>query len=726
MATLVLTAAGTAIAGPIGASIGSLIGSQIDARLFSPPNREGPRLQELKVTTSSYGTPIPRHFGTMRAAGTVVWATDLVESSETSGGKGQPSVTTYSYSASFAVALASRPIANIGRIWADGNLLRGAAGDLKVGGELRIYTGDGDQAPDSLIVSAEGSACPAFRGLAYCVFEELQLADFGNRIPSLTFEIIADDGSVSLTEMLSPLADNVSVDRPLPSLKGYSDEGGSILDVLTSIDRVYPLASNAHNGTLAFTSGDPTGDSQATLPEPVIDPIGKGFGGAEGRAERMRADTVRIPAGLRYYDIDRDFQAGMQRASGRAMPGSNRVIEFPGALHAVTARKLADEAGERARWGQDRLAYRIAEIDPSLTPGAIVTVPGKGGKWRIDAWEWRENGIELELLRLPYRKGAEAATDAGRSLPHRDALATPTLLEAFALPWDGTGASDKPQVFAAASSISNGWRGAALYAQAGSSLTPIGSTGSRRCAIGTLESAIARAQCALVDRHTRITIALAADDFFLDSCTLGDLASGVNRALLGTEIIQFANATSLGSRRWQLSTLLRGRGGTEHAAHAGHSSGTSFILLDDKPALLDSASLDRATAIAAIGLADPAPVVDLIGDPGSTLRPLSPVHPQAWFNADGSLAIGWTRRARGAWLWSGAVDAPLVEESEQYEVGVGDPASPLITWQVTTPNLAIDAASVAQLHTDHPGAAIWVRQIGTHARSHPLLLTTLT
>ena len=50
------------------------------------------------------------------------------------GGKGKPKVTTYSYTASFAVALASRPIAGIGRIWADGNLLRGAAGDLKTGG----------------------------------------------------------------------------------------------------------------------------------------------------------------------------------------------------------------------------------------------------------------------------------------------------------------------------------------------------------------------------------------------------------------------------------------------------------------------------------------------------------------------------------------------------------------------------------------------------------------
>ncbi|MGB3166761.1 MAG: hypothetical protein WBA68_08315, partial [Alteraurantiacibacter sp.] len=172
MATLVLSAVGTFVAGPIGAIFGGKIGSSIDAGIFGVDENEGPRLTELKVTTSSYGTPIPRHFGRMRAAGTIVWATDLKESSEKrGGGKNSPATVTYSYSASFAVALASRPIARLGRIWSDGTLLRGAAGDLKVGGTLRLYTGHGDQAPDPLIASAEGSQCPAFRGLAYCVFE---------------------------------------------------------------------------------------------------------------------------------------------------------------------------------------------------------------------------------------------------------------------------------------------------------------------------------------------------------------------------------------------------------------------------------------------------------------------------------------------------------------------------------------------------------------------------
>lgn len=171
--------------GPLGGALGALIGRQVDATIIGGRKIEGPRLKELSVQTSSYGSALPLHFGRIRASGTVIWATELVERREKSGGgKGRPSVTNFSYSASFAVAVASRPIAGIGRIWADGNLLRGEAGDLKVGGQLRVYSGQGDQPVDPLLAQAEGMARnPAYRGLAYVVFEDLELADFGNRIP---------------------------------------------------------------------------------------------------------------------------------------------------------------------------------------------------------------------------------------------------------------------------------------------------------------------------------------------------------------------------------------------------------------------------------------------------------------------------------------------------------------------------------------------------------------
>ena len=54
MATLVLTAVGTAIGGPIGGAIGAMLGQQVDRAVFlSPKGRQGPRLSDLRVQTSS-------------------------------------------------------------------------------------------------------------------------------------------------------------------------------------------------------------------------------------------------------------------------------------------------------------------------------------------------------------------------------------------------------------------------------------------------------------------------------------------------------------------------------------------------------------------------------------------------------------------------------------------------------------------------------------------------
>lgn len=169
MATLVLTAVGSIVGGPIGGAIGALIGQQADQRLLAPKGRQGPRLGDLAVQTSAYGQPIPKLFGRLRVAGTVIWATDLREERQRSGGgKGRPKTTAYSYSASFAVALSARRIRAVHRIWADGKLLRGSGGDWKSETGFRLHLGDEGQEADPLIAAAEGNeGTPAFRGLAY-------------------------------------------------------------------------------------------------------------------------------------------------------------------------------------------------------------------------------------------------------------------------------------------------------------------------------------------------------------------------------------------------------------------------------------------------------------------------------------------------------------------------------------------------------------------------------
>jgi hypothetical protein len=208
MATVVLqyagAALGTLIGGPVGGIIGraagAIAGNIIDQKLFGPGTRrtEGPRLADLRVMTSEEGAPVPRLWGRMRISGQVIWATNFEELATTDtqsasgkGGGGKSKTTTYSYFANFAVGLCEGPVMRIGRVWADGKLI-----DLSAY-TTRFYAGSETQSPDSLITAKQGEGnAPAYRGLAYIVFERMPLEVFGNRIPQLSFEVIGGSAGV--------------------------------------------------------------------------------------------------------------------------------------------------------------------------------------------------------------------------------------------------------------------------------------------------------------------------------------------------------------------------------------------------------------------------------------------------------------------------------------------------------------------------------------------------
>jgi hypothetical protein len=725
MATLILTAAGSAIGGPIGGAIGAVLGQQIDGRLFAPKPRQGPRLGELAVQTSSYGSQLPKLFGTLRVAGTVIWATDLHEErSKSGGGKGQPKTVDYSYSANFAVALSARPILAVRRIWADGKLLRGAAGDFKTATGFRLHLGGEEQAVDPLIAAVEGPGqAPAYRGTAYAVFEALQLADYGNRIPSLTFEVEADAGPPDLGAVAAALGEGLATAGETVALAGYAAGGDSVRSAIAALADLEPLSLVDDGETLVLAGGD--GGNAATLAEAEL---GAAAAGAGGRSEwlRRRGDSVPAEATLAYYDPSRDYQTGLQRATRPgAAPGSDRRA-VAAALDASTAKALAVRRLDRLWAGRRSAKVHLGWSRLGLAAGRRVRISGRPGLWKLDRWTLDRMVLTLELSGVPApAAGAGPGASAGRPVDQPDLLHGPTTFLLLDLPLLAEDLPNRPRLLVAAAGAETGWRRAELSASfdGGISWVAAGAT-APPAIIGTALSAPAAAGAALFDARSSVEVELLNDAMWLESRSDAALGSGANLAVLGDELIQFGVATPLGDRRFRLSRLLRGRRGTEWAMGL-HVAGDGFALIEaESLATVDVplGALGGEARLLATGLgdADGAPALRQVS--GEAMRPPAPVHLRAERRTNGDLALSWVRRSRNGWVWLSGSDTPLGEESESYRLtlaGAGFErrltlASP--DYLYTAPEQAADGWAGP--------LAIEVVQLGTSAPSRPAALVT--
>ncbi|MEN2786493.1 phage tail protein [Sphingomonas qilianensis] len=710
MATLVLTVVGGLVGGPIGAAVGALAGQQIDRNvLFAPKGRQGPRLTELALQTSSYGTPIAHVFGTMRIGGCVIWSTDLIESRATSrSGKGQPSVTNYSYSASFAVALSGRAISGVGRIWADGKLLRGSAGDFKTSTGFRLHLGGEDQAVDPLIASAEGGLAPAHRGIAYAVFEHLQLADFGNRIPSLTFEVIGDAAPVPAGAIAAAVSGGLvrgDVALTLPGFAAYGDARG-VLELLGAASGAWFVPEGR---TIVLRDGTSANDT--------LDDAGLGAGDLPGlRGVRTLGAIEAVPqtVTIAHYDAARDYQRGLQRARRPGAGHRAAEIELPASVSADMAKTIAERELARGEAGRERRTLAMGWDALGVLPGACVRIAGTPGVYRVARWSFEQSVLRLECVRLAGAT-APARASPGRALPAPDILTGRTILHAFEIPPLDDTVLSAPRLIVAAAGTAPGWRQAALLYSLddGARWLTAGATAGV-ATVGVLAGRPGAASANVIDLINQIEINLAHAGMALNGADDVALDAGANIALLGEELIQFGDATQISQSRWRLSRLLRGRRGTE-AAIGLQQAGDRFILIEADAALaieLPLTSIGTTVRFLASGIGDAAgPIGATAAVRGGSVLPLAPVHLWVDAQASGDLLIRWVRRSRAGWRWIDGAETPLAEENEAYRVTLRTASGIGRTVETALPELLLAASERAAI------VSIEVRQAGLHGES---------
>lgn len=239
-----------------GASMGASIGGMLDPP--KGPHLFGPRLSDLTQQSSSYGQIIPRVYGSVALLGNVFWIENnaLKETSHTEeqGGKGGGSsseTTTYTYSSTFALGLCAGPIVGIRRIWASGTLIYDAgssdistmiASNASVSG-WRLYLGNDTQQPDPRMQAALGIAnTPAFRGLAYIVFDDFDLGKYGNTLmgAQIKVEVLTASSDVAATLVQSKV---LSGSANLYKSTALYCAPNAVMDIYNSNDPLYSAGS---------------------------------------------------------------------------------------------------------------------------------------------------------------------------------------------------------------------------------------------------------------------------------------------------------------------------------------------------------------------------------------------------------------------------------------------------------------------------------------------------
>lgn len=222
-----------ATAAQIGWMVGALVGN-----MFFGPKPPSPKINDIRVQDSAYGKIIPRVYGMYRVAGNVIWAGQPHE--HTSGGKGMGKGGGQTVvRMSFAIGLCEGPIQGVRRIWANGKLVYDVSnpsnyaqisGSNQMLSNFVVYNGDELQTPDPTMESQLGVGnVPAHRGLAYAVFNELDLSEWGNFLPSFSFEVVTGVSSAYVQGTVGTFTQTPGQDTA--TMSGLSAQGALYMGV---------------------------------------------------------------------------------------------------------------------------------------------------------------------------------------------------------------------------------------------------------------------------------------------------------------------------------------------------------------------------------------------------------------------------------------------------------------------------------------------------------------
>ncbi len=187
MADLILESIG--ITGPIASIVsdigGDLFSNYINSGIHNLFNRESTVISSYNahIQQSAYGIPIPEVFGTVKLHGNVIWVDEfkkITSQTQSIKGNSKAHINSIAYYGTFAIAICKGRIDSVKNIYANGQKI-----DIS---NIVIHYGTETQLQDPIIYAKKADT-PAYRGIAYAVFNNFSLQEYGNTLPSFEFEV---------------------------------------------------------------------------------------------------------------------------------------------------------------------------------------------------------------------------------------------------------------------------------------------------------------------------------------------------------------------------------------------------------------------------------------------------------------------------------------------------------------------------------------------------------
>lgn len=446
--------------------------------------------------------------------------------------------------------------------------------------------------------------------------------------------------------------------------------------------------------------------------------------GERGRAPLtlVRGQESELPSAVKlaYVSASGDYRQAIAEAR-RLAAGTGRVAqaELAIALEADRAAAIAESWLYETWVARERATFALPPSRLGVEPGDTIAIESGGRTRTFRVTEVSDHGArEIEARAIDeaiYRpvaaqgRSARVAPPPAAGLPLVDFLDLPLLR------------GDEPEQAGFVAATQTPWPGGiALYVSPETTGYRLATVVAAPATTGALLDPLASGPSGRLDKAARVRVRLDRGE--LVSLSRLALLAGGNLAAVRNaggewEVLQFEQATLVGPRTYEISSLLRGQGGSETAMMAGLPVGARFVLVDAALTQVDLAAAEiglplqwrYGPADRDIGEESYAGRVHTFRGVG--MRPLSPVHVRGR-RSGGDLLLSWVRRTRvGGDTWDGT-EVPLGEENERYEIDVLAGASVVRTISASTPQTVYPAAEqIADFGSVQSAIGVRVHQV---------------